>query len=103
MLEPVHFIPAIALWLAIIIIVPALFYTACKIVFVFCAIAGAILLLFSAIDCYIKYKSIKTALLAVVIIPVQIFGYGMGFTTALIRRVLFKKGEFTGFTKRYYQ
>jgi len=33
----------------------------------------------------------------------QVFAYGYGFTTNYIRRIIFGKGEFTGFVKGYYK
>jgi hypothetical protein len=35
--------------------------------------------------------------------PLQISGYGLGFTIAFVRRVLLGQGAFTGFVKKYYK
>ncbi|KUG26527.1 hypothetical protein ASZ90_003627 [hydrocarbon metagenome] len=51
----------------------------------------------------IKYKDFRTFFYIPIIVPTQIFGYGLGFITAFIRRIIFKQGEFTGFVKKYYK
>ncbi|MEE4310895.1 MAG: glycosyltransferase [candidate division KSB1 bacterium] len=103
MLEFVHFLPAIALWLVILIILFALLSSVGKYILILSATIGIFVILFSMIDCYIKYTSIKTALWIPIVIPIQILGYGTGFTIGFIRRIILGQGEFTGFTKRYYQ
>jgi glycosyltransferase involved in cell wall biosynthesis len=103
MLEPVHALPAIAtaalflLLLLSIKISPVWEFT--KLVL----ISGIIVLGASAIHAGISYKSVKVAFFTPFVMCIQIFGYGMGFITAFIRRVIFKKPAFTGFQKRYYQ
>jgi len=100
MLEPVHFLPAIGLWLTMFVLCLAGFLPVASLIFF---LVGLTLLLFSAVDAGLRYKSFYTALYVPIIIPMQIFGYGAGFSLAFIKRVLLKKEVFTGFSKKYYQ
>jgi hypothetical protein len=40
--------------------------------------------------------------LLIVVIPLQIFGYGLGFLIAFFKRFILNQDEFTGFQKKYY-
>jgi len=101
-LEPLHFIPAIA----------SVGYTLFTL---FTLITGLtlelwlgatglalIIILFIFTDSARKYKSLKVGCLASIVSVYQIFAYGYGFTVNYIRRIILKKGEFTGFVKKYY-
>ncbi len=99
MLEPVHFFPAIALWITIFILLLGILCP--KITLTFLCVA-LILLIFSVIDAFILYNNLHAATLVFLIIPIQIYGYGLGFTMAFVKRVILGKKEFTGFTKKYY-
>ncbi|MBD3290483.1 hypothetical protein GF337_16890, partial [candidate division KSB1 bacterium] len=99
MLEPVHFFPAVALWLTIFILLLGIFLPGITSFFIIIAL---LLLVFSMIDAGIRYKSPKAGTLVALIIPIQIYGYGIGFTIAFVKRVIFGKKEFSGFTKKYY-
>ncbi len=100
MLEPVHVIPAVALLLTIALFFIVFVHPKLFIYFLFIATG---LLLISALDCWIKYRSLRTALLVIIIIPIQIYAYGLGFTIAFVRRVILKHKEFIGFKKNYYR
>lgn len=99
MLEPVHFLPAIGLWVTILVVILAFFQ---PLLFYSFLLISLSILIFSAIHSWFIYKDVKTALLVLIIIPIQIYSYGMGFTIAFIKRVILNQKEFTGFTKRYY-
>ncbi len=103
MLEPLHFAPALGFWFIVLFtllafLVPALF-TVWKVFAILAVVAVAL----SAADAAVKWKNLKTGLLVPLVMPLQIAGYGLGFTTAFVRRVIFKQGEFTGFVKKYYK
>ncbi len=102
-LEPLHFIPAVG----------AVGYT---LLTLFTLVTGLtlelwiggtglalLIFLFIFFDAFRKYKDIKAASLAPIVSAYQIFAYGYGFTVNYIRRIIFKKGEFTGFVKKYYK
>ena len=36
------------------------------------------------------------------IIPIQIYGYGIGFIVAFIKRYILKQNEFAGFLRNFY-
>jgi len=103
MLEPLHFAPAVGLWFTLMFTLFALFY---RPVFpfwlLFVSLVG-ILLFGCGFHAAIKWKSVLTGFLVPVVMTIQIVGYGLGFTSAFIWRVLLKRGEFTGFVKRYYR
>lgn len=99
MLEPVHFLPAIGTIISIIIILLAVIFPS---KFLWLILTGLLILMLMAVQGAIKYKDIRVLIFIPVIVPVQIWGYGIGFISAFIRRIIFKKDEFTGFTKKYY-
>jgi glycosyltransferase involved in cell wall biosynthesis len=99
MLEPVHFFPALGTIISIAVILLAIIFPS---PFIWLIIAGVIILLLMAVHGVIKYKDSRVLIYIPVIVPVQIWGYGLGFISAFIKRIIFKKDEFTGFTKKYY-
>jgi glycosyltransferase involved in cell wall biosynthesis len=102
MLEALHTLPAAAtLATLLIVILPLLSASYILLLKIFMALL-ALLMLFSMIDSVIKYKSIRPAFWLPLVMPAQIFGYGCGFIFNFFRRVVFKKGEKTGFKKNYY-
>jgi hypothetical protein len=56
-----------------------------------------------AIHGVIKYKDPKVFVFIPLIVPTQIWGYGLGFMIAFFKRVILGKDEFTGFVKKYYK
>lgn len=54
-------------------------------------------------DALFRCKSMKVAALAVVAAFVQLFGYGLGFLQAFVRRVLCKRDEYASFQKNFYK
>jgi len=50
----------------------------------------------------LKTRSPVVLLSLLIIIPLQLIGYGIGFLIAFIKRFVFNHGEFTGFQKKYY-
>lgn len=103
MLEPLHAMPAAGTLLSILIILLAPFFSWAAWLLIIGAACWGLILLFSMIDAAIMYKEIKPALLIPVIMPAQIYGYGLGFINNFIRRIIFKKGEKVGFRKNYYK
>lgn len=99
MLELVHFFPAIGtLIILLTIILSILFHYP----FIYLVVAGISILFLMGFHGVIKYKDWRVFFLIPIIVPTQIVGYGTGFIFAFIKRVIFKKGEFTGFVKKYY-
>lgn len=99
MLEPVHFFPALGLLTTVFLLLLGILFP--KITLAFFGI-GLLFLIFSVIDAFILYKNLHAATLVFLIIPIQIYGYGLGFTIAFVKRVILRKKEFTGFTRKYY-
>jgi glycosyltransferase involved in cell wall biosynthesis len=103
MLEILHAAPALFTLFVLIILIFALFFKLFQYVLFAGLILGAIILIYSAFDSAIKYKSIKPAFWLPFVMPAQIFGYGSGFIYNYVRRVILNKGEKTGFKKNYYK
>jgi len=103
MLEPLHAAPAVVTLLVTVVVFLAIFFNP----FYYLMMAGftvaALVGIFSMIDAYIMYKSIRPSLLLPFVMPAQIFGYGLGFIYNLIRRVILNKDEKIGFRKSYYK
>ncbi len=100
MLEFVHFFPAIGTLTALLILIFTILYPS---IFIWFILFGVFVLIAMGIHGVIKYKDFRTFFYIPIIVPTQIFGYGLGFITAFIRRIIFKQGEFTGFVKKYYK
>ena len=49
-----------------------------------------------------KEKNFKVAALLLMVMPFQIFGYGLGFIVAYIKRYILKHKEFPGFQRNFY-
>lgn len=103
MLEILHAAPALATLLTICIVFLALFFKTFQYLLIFGVFMAILVLIFSAVDSIIKFKSIKPVFWLPLVMPAQIFGYGSGFIYNFIRRVIFNKGEKTGFRKNYYK
>lgn len=103
MLEPLHAAPALATLFVFILIIASLVSGQIWLVTRWLFLAGIITLALSAFHASIQYQNWKLFLLVPVIMPIQIFGYGLGFLVAYFYRVILGKSEFTGFRKKYYQ
>ena len=100
MLETIHYLPSFALLSGIF-----LFFF-----LIFLGMSGINLfliyfspLIFISIFGCIQKKEIRILPFLLVVIPIQIIGYGLGFIKAYIFRIIFNKSEFTGFVKDYYK
>lgn len=89
---------------------PALFVLGCIFLLVLAALVSAYFLaplgmytLLLILDSTTKNKSVSVGILSAVTSYVQLFGYGSGFLTALWKRILFSKEEFSAFTDNFYE
>lgn len=99
MLEPVHFFPAVGTIISFVVILLAVIFPS---TFLWLVAAGLIILILMAVHGVIRYRDARVFIYIPLIVPVQIWGYGLGFITAFVKRIIFRKDEFTGFTKKYY-
>lgn len=99
MLEFVHFFPAIGTIIIFCTILLAIIFHS---PFTYLIYFGLLILLFMSIHATIKYRDFRVLFFIPIIVPTQIIGYGLGFITAFVRRIILKKSEFTGFVKKYY-
>lgn len=102
LLEPLHALPAVATLFSLAIVLLHLFLPSLHSItsLILWGIIGYFFLV--ALSGAIKYHSLKVGMYLLVVAPIQIFGYGMGFIFNAIRRLLFKKEETAGIVKRYY-
>ncbi len=100
MLEAVHFFPAIGTLISIVTIILAIIF---PITFGWFILVGISILLLMAFHGVVKYKDLRVFPFIPIIVPTQIFGYGLGFILAFVRRIILKQNEFTGFVKKYYK
>lgn len=100
MLELVHFFPTVGTITVLLFILLTILYPE---IFSWFILFGVIVLVMMGIHGVIKYKDPRTLFYIPIIVPIQIFGYGLGFIIAFIRRIIFKQDEFTGFVKKYYK
>ena len=100
MLELVHFLPSFALIGSVMTVFISIYLNLplSKLAMLFILPLSFV----SFLGCYQK-KDFRIFPLLLLVIPIQIFGYGLGFIKAYILRVLLKKSEFTGFVKNYYK
>jgi len=100
MLEFVHFLPTLSIILSILLltILKLLNLSVINIFFIFIIP----LIFLSFLGAYSK-KEFRIFPFLIIIIPTQIFGYGLGFLQAFIRRFIFNQKEMIGFNKNYYK
>ena len=88
MLEPLHAIPALVTFAVLLVLLGAIFWEPLRWLSSAGLILGILVLLYSMADCFFKYREIRPALLLPLVIPAQVFGYGLGFIANFIRRVV---------------
>jgi glycosyltransferase involved in cell wall biosynthesis len=103
MLEPLHALPAIFTLLSLIILILSIFFSPFRLLVLSGIFLAILLIAYSIIDSIYLYRQVKPAILLPLIMPAQIFGYGLGFIYNYTRRVIFKKKEKVGFKKSYYK
>jgi len=103
MLEPLHAAPAAATLVLLLLLTGSIFSPSIWRLTSFLLLMGLVILAFSGIHATLMYRRFSLLILVPIIMPVQIVGYGLGFMSAYIFRVILGKSEFTGFRKKYYQ
>ncbi len=103
MLEPLHALPAFATIFVFLIILLAVFFDLFRLLLEIGLITAVIIQIGLCCDAIRVYREIRPALLLPLIMPAQIFGYGLGFINNFIRRVILGKEEKVGFKKNYYK
>lgn len=102
MLEWVHALPALALLLFISLLVAGLFSNAIWLAFRWILLLGTAALVLSGVHAATVYRNFRMLYLVPIVIPIQIAGYGIGFLSAFVARVVFGHEPITGFQKKYY-
>ncbi len=96
-LKPVHYFPAAFTVYQLLSVSHALYH---KVWWPVMPTAVYFLLIF--MDAYLKFRSLKSAVLAVAASVVQLTGYGLGFIKGFVRRIILRKPEFHDFQKTFY-
>ncbi len=99
MLQIIHFLPSLATLFTILVFIGYVFY---PIFFIPYIIFGLLALCFICAYGGFKTKSFLVTAYLFLVIPFQVFGYGLGFIVAFIKRFIFRQKLFTGFQKKYY-
>jgi len=99
MLEPIHFLPAIITVIFFLLMIAFIINPAQngKIF----SLGFGLLLALSLLG-GVKQQSVKVGILLIIIIPIQIIGYGLGFLISLFRRFVLNLDPWTGFSRKYY-
>lgn len=100
MLEPIHFFPFLGTSFIIAFLICFAIWPAILWPFF---LVGIGMLILMALHGVFKYKDIRVFVFIPFVVPIQILGYGLGFGTALVRRVIFGGREKAGFVKNYYK
>ena len=100
MLELIHFLPT-SVFLIILSFIILTLYHSWDLHKMFLMLATPLFFV-SFIGSY-KKEDLRIFPLLLVVIPIQILGYGIGFLQAFIRRFIFNESELTGFKKNYYK
>jgi glycosyltransferase involved in cell wall biosynthesis len=96
-LKLIHFLPALFTLGLITLILLSVFLSPLFLI----PIGLHVLLLL--IDAAFRNRSVTIGLLSVFTSYIQLTGYGLGFITALWKRIILGKGEFAAFTKKFYR
>ena len=99
MIEPIHFMPSILTIITGLIILLATVYPIIFAPYLIILICSLILV---SIIGGLKEKTFKVAALLLMVMPFQIFGYGLGFIIAYVKRYILKHKEFSGFQRNFY-
>ena len=103
MLEPLHAAPAAATLGFLLLCLGSLLLSEVWLVFRWLLLMGLLALAASALHAAWQYRNWRMLYLVPIVMPLQVFGYGLGFLTAFFYRVILGKGQFVGFRKRYYK
>ena len=100
MLEPIHFLPSLCCLVLVLIIITTKYlgWENNEIFLMLFAPLCIVSLIGS-----ISRTDIRIFPYLLLVIPFQIFGYGLGFLQAFIRRFVFNEDTLTGFKKNYYK
>lgn len=101
LLKPVHYLPGLLVgFYCMVLLLSFVLPIFSKILFLM--ILGHVLVCgYAFFESFSTYRNIKVALLSIVTLNIQVFGYGSGFLWALYQRAIGKR-EAKGFVKNYY-
>ncbi|MFL2982934.1 MAG: glycosyltransferase [Candidatus Neomarinimicrobiota bacterium] len=100
MLELIHFLPSFA-FLSIVSLCFFTLYNGWNLFNIFLIIF--IPLSFISMIGSFKKRDFRIFPVLLLVVPIQVFGYGIGFFQAFIRRFLFNESQLIGFKKNYYK
>lgn len=95
-LKLVHFLPSGFVFVMVLACLLSLFFP----IFWLVPTTYSLLVL---LDSTIKNQSLRVGIYSIAAAWTQLFGYGTGFLSATWKRLIFKKGEFRAFEKKFYE
>lgn len=94
-LKVVHTLPSCFVVGMTVLLISSVFYPALLLI----PLVYSLLVL---VDSWVKNRSLKVAIQSVAASWIQLTGYGLGFLSAVWKRLILKEGEFTAFEKKFY-
>lgn len=103
MLKPVHLLPlAIIVGIFIMLLFSFIFSQFATLIWFVLGGGFAAVCLFAFIESTLKNKSLKTGLLSIITLNIQVFAYGFGMMKALWQTRILGRDEAEGFVRNYY-
>jgi len=103
MLKPVHALPAVVVLQFIIVLLAAFFFPVIRTILLLELLMGSLVALLAFGESSRKNRSVVVGLLSIITLFTQVFAYGMGFWTGVVKSVFSKEKFVTGFTRKYYK
>jgi GT2 family glycosyltransferase len=100
MLELIHFLPTLSIFSSFLLILIFL-----RIGFSISVIFLTFFIPLFLLSCFgsLKNRDLKIIPFLLIVIPIQVIGYGTGFALGFFRRFIFNRNESVGFKKSYYK
>lgn len=102
LLTMVHFLPAILLFIALVVLVGAMFSSFISKLLLIGFLGFICLILFAFFQSFSIYKELKPALLSMITLPLQVLAYGLGTWSGILQWIRGKETA-EGFVKNYYK
>lgn len=103
MLKPVHALPAIVVLQFFLVLLAAIFIPIMRTILILELLIGCFVALLAFVESTRKNHSVVVGLLSIITLFTQVFAYGIGFWTGVVKSIFSKDKFVTGFTKKYYK
>lgn len=102
MLKPIHYFPALVFLGTLLAYLIPLFHPILQPFWLLITTALVLVLIYAFVESYILYNSLKTSILSVIVLLIQVYAYGLGFIVGKLQ-VFSGAKTAKGFTKNYYK